>query len=59
LLPAGILTLALAGLLGYWGRPVLGVVSPRIQGYDFYFSSGMCLLFLAAVTLIGIGIANL
>ena len=59
MLAAGIVTLMLCAVFGWWGRPVLGVVSPRIQGYDFYFSSTMFMLFLTAVALIGVGIARL
>lgn len=59
MLVSGVLALAFVGYLGWWGRPVLGVVSPRIQGYDFYFSSGMCFLFFAAVVLISVGITKL
>jgi hypothetical protein len=56
---AGIISLIVAILLGWWGRPVNHVVSPRIKGWDFYFSSVMFALILGAFFGLTLGFANL
>jgi len=56
---AGVLVLTLCAYLMWWGRPVAGLVSSRIVGYDFYFSSGICLLLFVAVGLIAVGMTAL
>jgi hypothetical protein len=58
LFAGGIIALVVTALVGWWGRPMSGVVSPRIEGWDFYFSSALFLLGLATVTLLVLGIAK-
>jgi hypothetical protein len=52
---AGLLGLALCVFLIWWGRPIDGVMSPRVQRFELLFSTKVCLVFAAAVALIVVG----
>ena len=59
MLYGGIIALVATVVVGWWGRPVNNVVLPRIKGWDFYFSSIIFTLILAAFFGVTLGIANL
>lgn len=52
---AGLMTLALSGWLLWWGRPVDGVISPRVVRVELLYSMATCLAFLAAITMLVMG----
>ena len=54
----GVFTLALAGGLVWWARPLDGVVSVRLKGIELLYSVSVCLLTFAAVALLVRGIAT-
>lgn len=52
---AGLLGLALGVFLIWWGRPVNGVVSPRVQSFELLYSTMICVVFAAALAMIIVG----
>lgn len=58
LFSAGLLALSLCAFLIWWARPVEGIVSPRVAGYDFPFSTAVCLLLFASIALLMVGLTH-
>jgi hypothetical protein len=58
LFSAGLLALSLCAFLIRWARPVEGNVSPRVAGYDFPFSTAVCLLLFASIALLMVGLTH-
>jgi hypothetical protein len=52
---AGLLGLALGVFLIWWGRPVNGVMSPRVQSFELLYSMTICLVFAGALAMIVAG----
>lgn len=52
---AGLLGLALGVFLIWWGRPINGVMSPRVQSFELLYSITICLVFAAALAMIVAG----
>lgn len=52
---AGLLGLALGVFLIWWGRPVNGVMSPRVQGFELLYSMTICLVFAGALAMLVAG----
>lgn len=52
---AGLLGLALCGFLVWWGRPINGVISPRVQSIELLYGTTICLVFAGALAMIVAG----
>jgi len=52
---AGLLGLALCGFLVWWGRPINGVISPRVQSIELFYGTTICLMFAGALAMIVAG----
>lgn len=52
---AGLLGLALGVFLIWWGRPINGVMSPRVQSFELLYSITICLVFAGALAMIVAG----
>lgn len=49
---AGLLGLALCVFLIWWGRPINGVMSPRVQSIELLYGTTICLVFAGAVAMV-------
>ena len=49
---AGLLGLALVVFLIWWGRPINGVISPRVKRFELLYSTTICGVFAAALAMI-------
>jgi hypothetical protein len=52
---AGLLGLALAAFLVWWGRPINGVMSPRVQSFELLYATTICAVFAGALALLVAG----
>ena len=52
---AGLLGLALCGFLVWWGRPINGVISPRVLSIELFYGTTICLMFAGALAMIVAG----
>jgi hypothetical protein len=52
---AGLLGLALAAVLIWWGRPINGVISPRVQSFELLYATTICLVFAGALAMLVAG----
>ena len=53
---AGIAMLVICVALGWWARPIGGIVSPRIKGYDYYVSGAVFWLLIFGLIFVGAGV---
>jgi len=52
---AGLLGLAIGVFLIWWGRPIDGVISPRVKSIELAYGTTICLVFAGAVAMIVAG----
>jgi hypothetical protein len=52
---AGLLGLALAAVLIWWGRPINSVISPRVQSFELLYATTICLVFAGALAMLVAG----
>lgn len=52
---AGLLGLALGVFLIWWGRPINGIISPRVKRIEMAYSTTICLVLAGAVAMLVVG----
>jgi hypothetical protein len=52
---AGLLGLALGVFMIWWGRPINGVMSPRVQRFELLYGTTICVVFAAALAMLVAG----
>jgi hypothetical protein len=52
---AGLLGLALGVFMIWWGRPINGIISPRVKRIEMVYSTTICLVLAGAVAMLVVG----